>query len=167
MSPREMNPDLRRRAPEAVALFNEALTSELLVNSAWAKEQDSGTGLSWPACFLILPLALHPPTRESLPRSPSVTLAAWAVRNAAISQGIGPRVATMAGPTKRALRFGLRSGRLTLSGTDLLATSRPRNPNTREWSDELTAAVRAARLSGRWFRGIDVYTAFNLLGIGR
>lgn len=55
-----MNFDAGRRAPEAVALFNEVFTSELLVNAAWAKEQDSGTGLSWPACFLILPLALHP-----------------------------------------------------------------------------------------------------------
>lgn len=166
MSQPDTTPDLNRRAPDAVALFNEAFTSELLLNAAWAKEQDSGTGLSWPACFLILPLALHPPTRESLPRSPSVTLAAWAIRNTALSQGISARVATMVGPTKRALRFGMRSGRLTLSGTDIVATARPRSPNAGEWPVELTTAIRAARLSGRWFRATDAYTAFSLLGIG-
>ncbi|WP_220035147.1 three component ABC system middle component [Georgenia satyanarayanai] len=156
----------RARAPEAVALFNEAFTSELLVNAAWAKEQDSDTGLSWPACFLILPLVLHPPTRESLPRSPSVTLTAWAVRNAELSQSIGARVATTVDQTKRALRFGMRSGRLALSGTDVMAIARPRNPIRNEWPEELTNAVRAARVSGRWFRATDVYTAFNLLGMG-
>lgn len=160
-----MNFDVGRRAPEAVALFNEVFTSELLVNAAWAKEQDSGIGLSWPACFLILPLALHPPTRESLPRSPSVTLAAWAIRNTALSQSIGFRVSTTVDQTKRALRFGMRSDRLTLLGTDVIATARPRNPDPKKWPEELITAVRAARVSGRWFRATDVYTAFNLLGM--
>jgi hypothetical protein len=154
-----------RRAPEAIALFNEVFTSELLVNACWAKEQDSGTGLTWPAAFLILPLALHPPTRENLPRSPSVTLAAWAVGHTALAQTMTGRVATMVEPTKRAIRHGLRADRLKLSGTDLLAAQRPRNP-TSDWPQELTAAVRAARLSGRWFRATDAYTAFSLLGIG-
>src|SRR4051794_37743374 len=77
---RNEQPERPRRAPEAMALFNEIFTSELLVNACWAKEQDSGAGLTWPAAFLVLPLALHPPTRETLPRSPRVTLAAWAVR---------------------------------------------------------------------------------------
>ncbi len=154
-----------RRAPEAVALFNEVFTSELLANACWAKEQDSGTGLTWPAAFLILPLALHPPTRETLPRGPSVTLAAWAVRNTALAQTMSMRVATTADQTKRAIRHGLRAERLSLVGTDLVAAQRPRNP-TAAWPQELTTAVRAARLCGRWFRATDAYTAFNLLGIG-
>lgn len=166
MSQSDLETPSIRRAPEAVALFNEAFTSELIVNAAWAKEQDSGTGLSWPACFVILPLVLHPPTRESLPRSPSVTLAAWAVRNPVLSQGIDNRVVTLAPSTRRAIRFGLRSGRLVLSGTDLVAGQRPKNPNPHTWPDELVATVRAARVAGRWFRATDVVTAFNLLGIG-
>jgi hypothetical protein len=166
MSQLESEGRLSRRAPEAVALFNEAFTSELIVNATWAKEQDSGTGLSWPACFVILPLVLHPPTRESLPRSPSVTLAAWAVRNPAFSQGIDTRVATLAPSTRRAIRFGMRTGRLVLSGTDVVAPARPKNPNPQTWPEELTGAVRAARVAGRWFRATDVVTAFNLLGIG-
>lgn len=155
-----------RRAPEAIALFNEVFTSELLVNACWAKEQDSGTGLSWPANFLILPLSLHPPTRQQLPRSPNLTLAAWAVRNAGLAETMTSRVVTMAEPTKRAIRYGLRSNRLRIVGTDLVAVQRPRN-HTPTWPDELVSAVRAARLSGRWFRATDVYTVFNLLGLGK
>ena len=166
MSQHDLAPPSSRRAPEAVALFNEAFTSELIVNAAWAKEQDSGTGLSWPACFVILPLVLHPPTRESLPRSPNVTLAAWAVRNPVLSQGIGNGVATLAPATRRAIRFGMRAGRLELSGTDVVAGNRPKNPNPQSWPDELVTTVRAARVAGRWFRATDVVTAFNLLGIG-
>lgn len=166
MSQLDSGPHPTRRAPEAVALFNEAFTSELIVNAAWAKEQDSGTGLSWPASFVILPLVLHPPTRESLPRSPNVTLAAWAVRNPAFSQGIDIRVATLAPSTRRAIRFAMRTRRLVLRGTDLVATARPRMPNPQTWPEELTTSVRAARVAGRWFRATDDVTAFNLLGIG-
>ncbi|WP_442864648.1 three component ABC system middle component [Aeromicrobium sp. HA] len=166
MSQHDSVPPSRRRAPEAIALFNEAFTSELIVNASWAKEQDSGSGLSWPACFVILPLVLHPPTRESLPRSPSVTLAAWAVRNPALSRGVDARVATLAPATRRAIRFGMRTGRLTLSGTEVVAGHRPRSPNPQSWPDELVNTVRAARVAGRWFRATDVVTAFNLLGIG-
>lgn len=166
MSQSDGPPRKRRRAPEAIALFNEAFTSELLVNAAWAKEQDSGTGLSWPASFLILPLVLHPPTRESLPRSPNVTLAAWALRHPSYSQAIDSRVAALADVTKRAIRFGMRFERLELRGTEVVATARPRSPNVQTWPEDLTGATRAARVAGRWFRSTDVYTAFNLLGIG-
>ena len=59
------------RPPEAVALFNTVLTSELLVNACWAKEQQGSTGLAWPAAYLILPLTLHPEPRGSWYRRPN------------------------------------------------------------------------------------------------
>ncbi len=154
-----------RRPPEAVALFNAVLTSELLVNACWAKSQKGLTGLSWPTAFLILPLALHPPTRETLPRDRRITLARWAVKHHDLLADMEYRVANMVLPTKRAIRHGLRAGRLGLDGTNLIALVRPITPN-KNWPDEIRDSVKAARFCGQWFNGIETHMAFELLGIG-
>lgn len=153
------------RAPEAVALFNVVLTSELLVNACWAKAQDGPTGLSWPSAFLILPLTLHPATRESLPRDRRITLARWAVQHHDLLADMEFRVGNMAVPTKRAIRHGLRTGRLGLDGTNLVALARPKSP-TLSWPTELRSSVKAARFCGQWFNALETHMAFELLGIG-
>lgn len=153
------------RSPEAVALFNSVFTSELLVNACWSKAQAGSSGLDWAAAFLILPLALHPPTRSSLPSQRRITLARWAVHQPDLLADMEHRVATMAQPTKRAIRQGIRSGRLGLEGASIVALKRPRTPNS-EWPDELKNSVRAARLCGHWFNLTETHMAFELLGIG-
>ncbi|MEH0109092.1 three component ABC system middle component [Tersicoccus sp. MR15.9] len=158
-------PAIPRRSPEAVALFNAVLTSELLVNACWSKAQSGTTGLDWPAAFLILPLTLHPPTRESLPRDRRITLARWAVRQTDLLADMNFRVANMAQPTKRAIRRGLRVGRLGLEGTTLVALKRPKQ-STKGWPDELQQSIKAARFCGQWFNVTDTHMAYELLGIG-
>ncbi|GAA1119298.1 three component ABC system middle component [Citricoccus alkalitolerans] len=153
------------RAPEAMALFNTVLTTELLVNACWAKAQNGTTGLAWPAAYLILPLTLHPQTRDSLPRDRRITLARWAVRNHDLLADMEFRVANMALPTKRAIRHGLRSKRLGLDGTNLVALARPKNA-TSKWPTELSDSVKAARFCGQWFNAVETHLAFELLGIG-
>lgn len=153
------------RAPEAVALFNAVFTSELLVNACWSKAQAGGGGLEWPTVFLILPLTLHPPTRESLPSQRRITLARWAVRQPDLLADMEHRVATMVQPTKRAIRHGMRAGRLGLDGTTLVAVKRPRTPAS-DWPDELRLSARAARFCGQWFSLTETHMAFDLLGIG-
>lgn len=153
------------RAPEAIALFNAVFTSELLVNACWSKAQAGGGGLEWPAAFLVLPLTLHPATRDSLPRQRRITLARWAVRQHDLLADMDYRVARMVQPTKRAIRHGLRTGRLGLDGANLVARRRPRAPST-TWPDELQQSVRAARFVGEWFNVTETHMAFELLGVG-
>jgi hypothetical protein len=119
------------RLPEAVALFNSVFATELLLNACWHKAQHGPDGLTWPAAFVILPLTLHPPTRQALPRSSRLTLAAWAVRNPGLTVDMDHRVAVMVEPTRRAIRRGLRAGRLGVVGTDLVALAKPRTPTNR------------------------------------
>jgi hypothetical protein len=153
------------RAPEAVALFNVVLTSELLLNACWAKAQQGVAGLEWPAAYLILPLTLHPQTRNSLPNDRRITLARWAVRHHDLLDDMDFRVANMALPTKRAIRHGLRAKRLGIDGHNLVALARPKTP-TPEWPSELRDSVKAARVCGPWFNSIDTHMAFEMLGIG-
>lgn len=163
--PTEAPNSFQARPPEAVALFNAVLTSELLVNACWAKKQQGGTGLAWPAAYLILPLTLHPETRDSLPRDRRITLARWAVRNHDLLADMEYRVANMAPPTKRAIRHGLRAGRLGLNGTNLVALFKPKSVKP-QWPAELSASVKAARFCGQWFNAIETHMAFELFGIG-
>lgn len=153
------------RAPEAMALFNAVLTSELIVNACWAKSQQGLTGLSWPTAYLILPLTLHPETRDSLPRDRRITLARWAVRNPDLLADMEYRVANMTLPTKRAIRHGLRTKRLGLDGTNLVALVRPKSTKS-TWPAELKDSINAARFCGQWFNAIETHMAFELLGIG-
>lgn len=153
------------RSPEAVALFNEAFTAEILVSACWSKADSGGTGLSWPSAFLILPLTLHPETRSSLPRDRRIVLSRWAVGNPDLLADMEYRVANMALPTKRAIRHGLRTKRLGMVGTDLVAMQKPKNPGEK-WPVELRDSVRAARFCGQWFNAVETHLAFELLGIG-
>jgi hypothetical protein len=153
------------RPQEAVALFNAALTSELLVNACWEKQKQGGTGLAWPTAYLILPLTLHPETRASLLRSRRITLASWTVKNRDLLADMEYRVASMVPPTKRAIRHGLRVERLGLDGTNLVAPYGPKGTNPR-WPEELSSSVKAARLCGKWFNAVEMHMLFEFLGIG-
>lgn len=75
------------------------------------------------------------------------------------------RVANMALPTKRAIRRGLRTKRLGLEGTNIVALVKPKNPGAK-WPAELQESVKAARFCGQWFNAIETHLAFELLGIG-
>lgn len=166
MSPADavISPSACARPPEAVALFNAAFTAEILVNACWSKADQGQPGLSWPNAFLILPLCLHPATRTTLSSDKRITLARWAVRNPDLLADMQYRVVAMAAQTKRAIRHGLRTERLGLAGTDLVARAKPKNP-TSAWPAELRESVRAARICGRWFNATETHLAFELLGI--
>lgn len=153
------------RAPEAIALFNVVLTSELIVNACWSNAQAGGAGIDWPAAFLVLPIALHPPTREQLPKQRRITLARWAVVHPDLVSGMEARVAMLVQPTKRAIRHGLRTGRLAIESSAIVATRRPKSPSS-DWPVELATSVRAARLCGDWLNVTETHMAFELLGMG-
>jgi len=128
------------------------------------KAQQGRPGLEWPEAFLILPIALHPATRQTLPRDSRITLTRWAVRHPDVLADMQHRVAMMVDPTKRAIRHGMRAGRLELSGTQLHAPTAPKSPQA-VWPVELREAVRAARICGQWLSVTETHLAFEMLGI--
>lgn len=152
------------RSPEAVALFNAPLGAELILNACWAKAQQGSPGLRWAEAFLVLPIALHPATRQTLPRDSRITLTRWAVRNPDVLADMQHRVAMMADPTKRAIRHGLRVDRLRFADAQLYAPQAPKNPQA-SWPEELRDAVRAARTCGQWLSVTETHLAFEMLGI--
>ena len=154
-----------QRSPEASALFNPVLTSELIVTACYWRDQTDGQGIDWPALFLILPIALHPETREAMPRDARITLAKFAVRQGSLVAELDARVTTMADATRRGIRHGLRTGRLQLDRSTMHSTVRPKAPQP-SWPNELSASAKAAKMYGRWLAGVETHEALELLGIG-
>lgn len=154
-----------QRSPEASALFNPVLTSELIVTACYWRHQEDERGIDWPTLFLVLPIALHPQTRGAMPRDARITLARWAGRNGLLVADLEARATAMADATRRGLRHGLRTGRLRLDGAAMLSVARPRPPRA-SWPVELSASAKAAKMYGRWLAGVETHEALELLGIG-
>jgi hypothetical protein len=150
------------RFPEAAALFNPALGSVIINFAARGHADDSGDGLPWLAAFLVIPLALHPPTRDSLPRDIRTSMASWVTAHPVLRDGFNLRVTALAQTTRDALRFALRTGVVALESSRLVPATEMRRPAGR---GELRSCTDAARLGGRWMARTDLVTAYQLLGV--
>lgn len=154
-----------RRSPEASALFNPVLSSELILTACHWRNQEDGQGIPWPAVFLVLPLALHPETRSSMPRDARITLPKWVTRNGYLVADLEARTHSMAEATRRGIRHGLRVERLRLDGASVRSTAVPKTMSS-QWPSELSSSSKAARMYGRWLAGVETHEALALLGIG-
>lgn len=154
-----------RRSPEASALLNPVLSSELILTACYWRRREDDQGVPWPALFLVLPIALHPETRDAMPRDTRITLAKWAVRHDTLVADLEARANAMADATRRGIRHGLRVGRLRLEGAFMFDAGRPK-PSVASWPKELSSSSRAAKMYGRWLAGLEPHETLELLGIG-
>jgi len=140
-------------------LLNPALLAVLLAAAAGDYEQEAG--MPWPLAFLVLPVVLHRPTRNALPRDTRTHLSTWIRREPVLRAGFPERAAAMTPRTREGLRFGLRAGILTLDRGNVLGHLADDPP-----PGELRQLVRGARLVGRWLAKSDQpSTPFALLGV--
>jgi len=150
--------------PEAAALFNSALGAVIITAAATGHVEDAGQGLPWLASFLVTPFALHDPTRLSLPRDIRTSMASWLAQNPLLGDEFGRHANLLAPTTRRAIRYALGSGMVSLDSTRLTPVGKIRG-----MSGVKGAALRtyyaAGRLAGRWIARTDVLTAYSILGV--
>jgi hypothetical protein len=140
-------------------LLNPALLAVLLAGAA--RDYDEEAGMPWPLAFLVIPVVLHRPTRNALPRDTRTHLSTWLRREPLLRAGFPERAAAMVPRTREGLRFGLRAGILTVDGANVVG-----NLTDEPALGELRQLVRAARLLGRWLAKSDQpSTPFALLGV--
>lgn len=153
---------------EEMALFNPAFLARLLHGTAHEYEKPSGNGLPVPLAFLSVPLALHKPTRDDLPRTSAALMQKWIREHPRHMARLSSRVLGLRPFTGLAIRFGIEHGVLTsqgglLSGGSLLR--RPRNLSSFETA-EIEECMKAAQFLGRWFaRQPDAATALAWWGL--
>ncbi|MFF4599439.1 three component ABC system middle component [Amycolatopsis sp. NPDC001319] len=151
-------------SPEALALFNPAITGAALGYAVESYQGANIDGLPFFFSFLILPFTLNPELRKSVGASSRRTLASWSVSNPALHAQY-PHIAEILVPTtRRALRYCLRYDLLEVRNASLHVKRRLRRVN-RSHPDELREIVSAARTCGKWFASTDIVTAFSLLGV--
>lgn len=147
---------------EASALFNPAFCALLLNKACVAYEQKARSAMPISFAFLILPSALHKPTRDALPRTTAASMWPWLRDNPVILMDFADRVRTFRTFTGRAVSYGLQHAVLIGSPGSIAAGKLGRRPRslfpTSDWED----CVKAAEFLGRWFGGTDADQATTL-----
>lgn len=149
--------------PEALALFNPPLSAVAIAWAARECRREGGLELPFPFAFLILPMALHEPTRDSVLASPRLSFGTWAQRNQRLIDSFPRRAFVMIEPTRRSLRFGVRFDFLEISAGGVSAGARI--PSLANASEEAQGSIKASQTIGKWLSRTNAVTAFSLLGI--
>jgi len=153
---------------EEIALFNPAFLSVLTYDATSDFQKSASNPLPVVLPYLILPLALHRPTREDLPSTVAAQMQNWIQEHPRHLVDLDRRVVGLKPFVSASLRLALTHGVLTTERgrlmTGRLARRRRGAPETE--SDEVAACRRTARFCGRWFaRQPDVGTLLALWGL--
>lgn len=156
-----------RRPVEIANLLNPAFCAMVIRNAVFDYTAIQSDGMPYALSFLILPIALHTPTREVLPKNTRPTLYEWLDRHPQSKLGFPSRVRRLVPFTREAVIFAALKGFITLALNGNLQSSQP-SPRPLSWpSDaEVHECLNAAQLLGRWFASAgDMSTVFRLWGV--
>jgi hypothetical protein len=158
------------RATEEARLFNPAFCA-MLIGKVCHEYSKKGSGhLAYPLSFLVLPIVLHPRTREALPHSTVTSLLSWTHEHRADLASFGDHARTLTPYTREAIMFGLANGILLLDETGGLRTGsayqNPTEKKTEDFTSEVKDCLSRAGFVGRWFSGAGTpATIFSALGV--
>lgn len=153
---------------EEVALFNQAFLARILRDALIDFEKEAHENMPVPLAFLLVPLALHKPTRDDLPTRSSSQMQTWIREHPRHMAQLGTRVVGMRSFVGLAIRFGLYHGVLTSESGRIGGGSvkrRTHSYNELE-SVEVQECLQTARFLGRWFaRQPDAATLLAFWGL--
>lgn len=147
---------------ETSTLFNPAFCAVLLNKACTEYESKAESAMPVTFAFLILPSALHKPTREALPGTTGAAMWGWLRDNPVLLMDFADRVRTFRPFTAAAITYGLRSTALNGSTGSIGAGSLNRRPRTLFPTEDWSACVKAAEFLGRWFAGANTDEATTL-----
>jgi len=157
------------RSREEAYLLNPSFCALIVWSSAVGYRGAGRGGMPYVLAFLSIPLALHKPTREALPRSVRTTMPAWIEANTYFRVGFAERARSLAPFVREALLFGALHGLLTFDDRQrIVPVGRPRGlPGyLREGTDEVNECVKKAKFIGKWLAASgSVETAMALWGV--
>lgn len=141
---------------ETSSLFNPAFCAVLL-NKACAKyESKAESAMPITFAFLILPCALHKPTREALPGTTAASMWGWLRENPILLVDFADRVKTFRPFTGEAISYGLRSTVLNGSPGSIGAGKLKRQPRNLFPTQDWKSCVKVAGFMGRWFAAANI-----------
>jgi len=156
-----------KRPIEVAHLLNPAFCSIILSESVLGYNQEFGNTMPYSLSFLVLPLVLHKPTRDLLPKTIATKFHSWVHQNQAIRVGFHIRTKQLVPFTKEALHWGVSSGMLVFSGQGSLDASKQKFDSF-NWplDSEPEICKKKAHFIGKWLtRAGDSATIFAIMGI--
>lgn len=147
---------------ETSTLFNPAFCAILLNKACTEYQSKAESAMPITFAFLILPSALHKPTREALPSTTAAAMWAWLRNNPMLLMDFAERVHTFRPFTAAAITYGLKSAALIGSPGSIGAGNLKRRPRTLSPTEDWSACVKAAEFLGRWFAGANIDEATML-----
>lgn len=147
---------------ETSILFNPAFCAFLLNRSCVAYGKKATLPMPVTFAFLILPSALHKPTRDALPETTAASMWGWLRENPILLMDFSKRVETFRPIAGSAIAFGLRHGALTSAPGEINAGKLNRRPRTLKPTEDWSACVKSAEFLGRWFGGSNIDEATTL-----
>ena len=158
------------RSPEVANLLNPAFCGVLLYAAVVGHEaaETDPLGVPFEVIFLVLPIVLHPPTRDAIPAGGRTRLLTWVSGRPALLIGLAERAQAASQVTRESLLFMasrqclvVDNGRVATGPTTPKITSR-RIGN----AGEVKLTVRAATKIGKMFAGAgDAKTLYATLGL--
>lgn len=147
----ELNWNTRPR--EEAALFNPAFCGEIIARSVASYNRTKPQGFGLPLAYLVLPLTLSAPLRDTLPRRSDTTFVTWSGINRVLLAELPDRVSALRPITREGLLFIIQHHALKLTATGLILGESPLKLTRKlPASTGETESIRSAAAAlGRWF----------------
>jgi hypothetical protein len=146
-------PCWEERPREVANLFNPAFTSLLLSRTLGGYTSGDAPGMPLVLTYLVLPIVLHPDTRDALPRAASTTMYGWIAEHPHLKALFPARARRSVPFTQEAIRFGIMYGKLAITadalGPGALRYAQSAMPP--DATDDVRLCLQKAAFLGRWF----------------
>lgn len=159
-----------RRAVANANHFNPAYCGVLIYEFIRSYKKAKGSDAPFALIFCALPIALHPRTRDRLPRSTVTKLFPWLQQNRDVRIGFADRARNLTPYVREALRYALARRAIGFTENGLVVVGPKRASFTPTAADEATPEIRdtvdAIRKIARWFAAAgDTSTILAAWGI--
>lgn len=146
----------RDQALEQARLLNPAFLGALVMEAARGYEEETVNkqGVPYALAFVALPVVLHKPTRDALPKQVRTSVAAWVVEHPEAQVGFPERAAALVPLIKDAILLASRGGLISSEGVRLKAAGNRRSLGEYSRSCqslEVQECLKKAMFVGRWF----------------
>lgn len=134
----------------------------------WASRRHSDTSkqpMPWEYSFLIVPLVFHQRTRLTLPQKSTTHLPVWIINNQSVLAGFPQRAKKFTSHVREGIRYGLRSGQLTLNEDATLRGSMRSGvklPKDSELHSILSSAATVGGIFSKSGAPVNVFTQFGV-----
>lgn len=151
-------------------LLNPAFAGSLLLRASQGFLREAQSGLPYIYAYLVLPLILHPETRERLPQTIVTRLPTWTERNGDLTALIPTRVGDFAATTRAAIFLVTTTNLASLNDAGgiapIISEKSLANFEKSSVSGEVSACFRKAYFVGRWLATAGTAaTVMTVLGV--